>query len=190
MLFLSSDRYNQIVFGNSITQGNFMKKLLLSAFIVSAPFAALNSTTALAAGGHGPAGCGLGTEVMFRNADEWHEHVLAATTNASASQTFAMTSGTLGCEDANGPLKHGIALFIDNNLDQLAHDSAAGHGETLSALSELVGVSEEDKATFYSSIKTNFDQIFSSETVTSGQAYNALVAVMQQNETLTKYLQS
>lgn len=163
-----------------------MKKLLLSAFIVSAPFTAI---TATAAGGHGPAGCGLGTEVVFRNADEWHEHVLAATTNGtSGNQTFGMTSGTLGCESAKGPLSGGISLFLDNNMEQLAVDTATGHGETLAALSELVGVSEMDQTTFNQVLKSNFDQIFSSAEVTSGEAYNALVAVMQQDETLAKYL--
>ncbi len=165
-----------------------MKRLLLSACIVSASLSV--SHTTLAAGGHGPAGCGLGTEVMFRKADEWHEHVLAATTNVSASQTFAMTSGTLGCEDANGPLKNGIALFIDNNLDKLAEESAIGAGETLAALSELIGVQSEDVAVFNATLKANFDQIFSSAEVTSGQAYDALVNVMQNDATLAKYLQA
>jgi Protein of unknown function (DUF3015) len=160
-----------------------MKKLILGAFILSAPF------TAMAAGGHGPAGCGLGTEVVFKNANEWHEHVLAATTNGtSGNQTFGMTSGTLGCQDANGPLKNGIALFLDNNLDQLAQDTAMGEGETLAALSELVGVNKADEATFNAALKANFDQIFSSEATTSGEAYNALVSIMSQNEQLAKYL--
>tara|TARA_R110001599_G_scaffold330191_1_gene544478 strand:+ start:795 stop:1292 length:498 start_codon:yes stop_codon:yes gene_type:complete len=162
-----------------------MKKLLLTAFIVSAPFM---TSAASAAGGHGPAGCGLGTEVIFRNADEWNEHVLAATTNFSGSQTFAMTSGTLGCEDANGPLKNGIALFLDNNMEQLAAETATGQGETLAALSELIGVDAADAATFNTALKANFDQIFSSEEVTSGQAYNALVSVMMQDITLSKYV--
>ena len=162
-----------------------MKKLLLSSFIVSAPFTTM---TATAAGGHGPAGCGLGTEVIFRNADEWHEHVLAATTNASASQTFAMTSGTLGCEDANGPLKNGIALFLDNNMEQLAADTATGQGETLAALSELVGVNAADSAAFNATLKANFDQIFASAEVTSGQAYDALVSVMMKDIVLSKYV--
>lgn len=163
-------------------QGIAMKKLILGAFILSAPF------TAMAAGGHGPAGCGLGTEVIFKNADEWHEHVLAATTNGIASQTFAMTSGTLGCEDANGPLKVQVSLFIDKNLDQLAQDTAIGEGETLAALSELVGVAKEDAATFNAALKASFDQIFMSEATTSGDAYQALVSVMSQNEALAKYL--
>tara|TARA_B100001063_G_C16624630_1_gene482520 strand:+ start:109 stop:606 length:498 start_codon:yes stop_codon:yes gene_type:complete len=162
-----------------------MKKLLLTAFIVCAPFM---TKFASAAGGHGPAGCGLGTEVIFTNADEWHEHVLAATTNGSASQTFAMTSGTLGCEDANGPLKIDVAIFLDNNMEQLAAETATGQGETLAALSELIGVDAADSATFNSALKANFDQIFSSEEVTSGQAYDALVSVMKQDIVLSKYV--
>lgn len=62
---------------------------------------------------YGPAGCGLGTEVIFQDANEWHEHVLAATTNGtSGNQTFGMTSGTLGC-DTDGPLSSGVSRFID-----------------------------------------------------------------------------
>ena len=160
-----------------------MKKLILGAMIASAPF------TAMAAGGHGPAGCGLGTAVVFQNADEWHEHVLAATTNGtSGNQTFGMTSGTLGCGDANGPLKNGIALFLDNNLDQLASDTAIGDGETLAALSELVGIDADDRAVFTAELKANFDAIFVSNNTTSGEAYDALVKIMSQNTRLAKYL--
>tara|TARA_R110002072_G_scaffold133803_4_gene274352 strand:- start:35429 stop:35929 length:501 start_codon:yes stop_codon:yes gene_type:complete len=163
-----------------------MKKLLLSAFIVSAPFMTM---TATAAGGHGPAGCGIGTEVIFRNADEWHEHVLAASTNGtSGNQTFGMTSGTLGCEDAGGPLAAGVDLFLDNNMEQLAAETATGQGETLAALSELIGVDAADTATFNTALKANFDQIFSSEEVTSGQAYDALISIMKQDIILAKYL--
>ena len=165
-----------------------MKKLLLSAFILTAPFM---TTTASAAGGHGPAGCGLGTAVIFKGANEWHEHVLAATTNGtSGNQTFGMTSGTLGCQDAGGPLASGVDLFLDNNMEQLAAETATGQGETLAALSELIGVDAADTATFNTALKANFDQIFSSEEVTSGQAYDALVSVMKQDTVLAKYIQA
>lgn len=163
-----------------------MKKLLLGAFIVSAPFM---MTTATAAGGHGPAGCGLGTAVIFKDANEWHEHVLAATTNGtSGNQTFGMTSGTLGCQDAGGPLAAGVDLFLDNNMEQLAADTATGQGETLAALSELVGINAADTSAFNAVLKANFDQIFASSEVTSGQAYDALVSVMKQDIVLSKYV--
>ena len=94
---------------------------------------AYSSTMTFAAS---PAGCGLGTAVVFKDANEWHEHVLAATTNGtSGNQTFGMTSGTLGCEAANGPLA-GVQAFMDNNMDQLEMDFAIGQGETLAALAD------------------------------------------------------
>mgnify|MGYP000388443053 FL=1 len=160
-----------------------MKKLLLCAVIAASPL------TAMAAGGHGPAGCGLGTEVIFKQANEWHEHVLAATTNGTSSnQTFGMTSGTLGCRDANGPLASGVDLFIDNNLEQIAAESSTGEGETISALSELIGVDASDEVAFKNALKTNFDQIFISVDTTSNDVYSALVDMMSNDTTLAKYL--
>ena len=134
----------------------------------------------------GPAGCGLGTEVIFKNADEWHEHVLAATTNQSASQTMGMTSGTLGCEAANGPLA-GVQTFMDNNMDQLAMDVAKGQGETLSALSEMIGVEAADQTTFNTTLQANFDTMFSTE-ATSGTAYQAMKNTMESDLVLKKYV--
>src|SRR5690554_3540402 len=79
-----------------------MKKIIAGALLASA------STLAFAS----PAGCGLGTAVIFPDANQWYEHVLAATTNdTSGNQTFGMTSGTLGCEAANDPLKLAQALL-------------------------------------------------------------------------------
>lgn len=160
-----------------------MKKLLLCAVIAASPL------TAMAAGGHGPAGCGLGTEVIFKQANEWHEHVLAATTNGtSGNQTFGMTSGTLGCRDANGPLASGVDSFIDNNLEQIAAESSTGEGETISALSELIGVHAADEAAFKAALKANFDQIFTSIETTSSDVYTALVEIMNKDASLSKYL--
>ena len=157
-----------------------MKKLIAAAMLVSA------SSVSFA---NGPAGCGLGTAVIFPDANEWHEHVLAATTNGtSGNQTFGMTSGTLGCGDANGPLASGVDLFINDNLEQLAAESSAGEGETIAALSELIGVDAQDEATFKAALKANFDQIFASSETTSNEVYSALIDVMTQDVTLAKYL--
>ena len=160
-----------------------MKKLLIASILATAPF------TAMAAGGHGPAGCGLGSEVIFKNANQWWQHVLAATTNGtSGNQTFGMTSGTLGCQSANGPLASGVDMFIDQNMDQLAAESATGEGETLAALSELIGIDAADQATFNSAVKANFDKLFTSEQTTSGDVYSSLVEVMAKDSALAKYL--
>lgn len=160
-----------------------MKYLVLSAVIASSPL------IANAAGGHGPAGCGLGTEVIFKQADEWHEHVLAATTNGlvSGNQTFGMTSGTLGCESANGPLAD-ANLFIQDNMEQLAADTATGQGESLSALAEIIGVSEQDKAHFQAQLQANFDRLFETAQAQSQDIYQSLVDVMRQDDVLSKYV--
>ena len=157
---------------------NIMKKIIAGAIL------AATSTMAFAAG---PAGCGLGTAVIFKDANEWHEHVLAATTNGtSGNQTFGMTSGTLGCEAANGPLA-GVQTFMDNNMDQLAMDVSKGQGETLSALAEIIGVDAADQTAFNTKLQSNFDTMFSSE-ATSETAYQAMKNTMESDLVLKKYL--
>ena len=155
-----------------------MKKIIAGVVLASA------STMAFA---NGPAGCGLGTAVVFPDANEWYEHVLAATTNGtSGNQTFGMTSGTLGCEGANGPLKLAQA-FMEDNMDQLAADVARGEGETLAALAEVIGVEAQDTAAFNRTMQSNFDSMFSTE-ATSGSAYEAMKAAMASDVALQKYL--
>ena len=155
-----------------------MKKIIAGALL------AASSTVTFAAS---PAGCGLGTAVVFKDANEWHEHVLAATTNGtSGNQTFGMTSGTLGCEAANGPLA-GVQTFMDNNMDQLAMDVAKGQGETLAALAEIVGVEAADQTTFNAKLQASFDSMFSAE-ATSETAYQAMKETMEADLVLKKYL--
>ncbi|MCT7358755.1 MAG: hypothetical protein COB09_07270 [Thalassobium sp.] len=156
-----------------------MKKFIAGAILVS------SSTLAFA--GNDLAGCGLGTAVVFPDANEWHEHVLAATTNGtSGNQTFGMTSGTLGCEGANGPLKLAQA-FMEDNMDQLALDAAKGQGETLAALAEVIGVDAQDSAAFNRTMQSNFDSMFNAD-ATSATAYEAMTSAMAQDAALQKYL--
>lgn len=154
-----------------------MKKIIAGVVLASA------STVAFA---NGPAGCGLGTAVVFPDANEWHEHVLAATTNFSASNTVSMTSNLLNCDGANGPLQL-ATLFMDDNMDQLAADVARGEGETLAALAEVIGVEAQDAAAFNRTMQSNFDNLFSTE-ATSGSAYEAMKAAMASDVALQKYL--
>ncbi|KZZ82190.1 hypothetical protein A3767_24300, partial [Oleiphilus sp. HI0133] len=119
----------------------------------------------------------------------WVEHVLAATTNGtSGNQTFGMTSGTLGCEAAGGPLASGVDYFIDENIDMIAMESATGEGETIDALAEMIGVADTDKRAFRLSLQSNFDTMFPSEDTSSAQVYDAIVDIMSHNDRLAKYL--
>ncbi len=154
-----------------------MKRIIAGMILASA------STFALA----NPAGCGFGSTAVFPDANQWHQHVMAATTNASSgNQTFGMTSGTSGCEDANGPLKS-AQVFMDDNMDQLAADAATGQGETLAALAEVMGVNAEDRTAFNRVMQANFDAVFNAE-ATSASSFAALTAAMAKDENLQKYL--
>lgn len=134
-----------------------------------------------------PAGCGLGTAVVFPDANEWHEHVLAATTNGtSGNQTFGMTSGTLGCESANGPLKL-AQLFIHDNMDQLAIESSQGQGETLQALAQLLGVDKDHQSEFGQMMQAEFDALFSME-ATASSTYEAMISAMAKDQQLSRYI--
>lgn len=156
-----------------------MKKLIAGAILVS--------SSALTFAANPYAGCGLGSAVVFPDANEWHEHVLAATTNGtSGNQTFGMTSGTLGCEGANGPLAD-AQQFMDDNMDQLAADSAKGAGETLAALAEVIGIDAQDSAAFNAVMQSNFDKMFSAD-ATSATAYDAMTSAMAADASLQKYL--
>lgn len=127
-----------------------MKKLfyaLLLTFFTSSVYAA-----------HGPAGCGLGA-VLLEGKSGVTFNVLAATTNSiSGNQTFAMSTGTLGCEDAKSARVSAVS-FIENNMVALSSDIARGYGESLDAYLALVNFSDANKE----KLKQNFDMIFSDQ---------------------------
>ncbi len=122
-----------------------MKKLVL--------LTAIMSTSAFAA--HGPAGCGLGS-ILFEGKDGLVMNVLAATFNGtSANQTFGMSTGTLGCEDAK-TAKVSAVSFIEGNTVALSNDIARGNGETLDAYLMVINKPTADRAV----LKRNFATIF------------------------------
>ena len=107
---------------------------------------------------HGPAGCGLGA-LIFEGKQGLVFNVLAATFNGtSGNQTFAMSTGTLGCEDAKKAQVTG-PVFIQNNREKLANDISRGQGETLSAYLKLIG--EDQAATAV--LQQNFATLFAAD---------------------------
>ncbi|MGI4992444.1 DUF3015 family protein [Halobacteriovorax sp. GFR7] len=124
-----------------------MKKLLCAALFT------VVTSSAMAA--HGPAGCGLGA-VIFEGKSGLALNVLAATTNGIfGNQTFAMSTGTLGCEDAKSARVAAVS-FVENNMIALSSDIARGEGESLDAYLALVDAPAANKT----SLKQNFDMIF------------------------------
>src|SRR4249920_2973942 len=79
-------------------------------------------------------GCGLGTQI-WTGSKGIAPKVLGATTNGtSGSQTFGISSGTIGCHQGGTVTADAkVQIFTGANLDRLARDMAQGGGETLDA---------------------------------------------------------
>jgi hypothetical protein len=158
-----------------------MKKIILTAAMLAMPFAVH------AAGGYSAAGCGLGAK-LFEGQSGLGPHVLAATTNGFyGTQTFAMTSGTLGC-DVDGVINAHASMYIDSNLDQIALAMSKGSGEALDALGAVMGVQKSDLTQFRSVMQENFTSIFQNETTTGSEVAKAITTAMKGDSTLNKYI--
>ena len=142
-----------------------MKKIIaLVSFVVL-------STSAMAA--HGPAGCGLGA-VIFKDKKGTMWNVLAATTNGSSgNQTFGMSTGTLGCEDA-AKARVAAVNFIESNKVALQNDIARGEGETLNAYLRLIEAEKVDRDT----LQKNYNVIFS-EKRSSADIHKAIMTYIR-----------
>ncbi|GAA3588813.1 MULTISPECIES: DUF3015 domain-containing protein [Marinobacter] len=152
-----------------------MKKLIAGALLLGA------STVTFA-----QPGCGLGA-MVWKGQSGPAAHILAATTNGTfGNQTFGMTTGTLGC-DTNESVQS-MALYMDSNADKIARDMSRGEGENLETLAVLLGVEQGDRESFRALMKDNFAAIFPSADTTSGQAVDAIVALLEQHESLSKYV--
>ena len=98
-------------------------------------------------------GCGLG-KVMWQNypnAKTKGSQILMATTNGSfGSQTFGMSTGTLGCTD-DGRIwaEQKATMFAELNADALAQEMAQGRGEHLASMATLLGVAQPQHAAFF-----------------------------------------
>ncbi len=110
-------------------------------------------------------GIGLGT-LIFEGHDGLVSQVCAATSNGLlGNQTFAITSGTLGAEkpDKLWASKQ-LNDFVEENMDRLAQEVAQGQGESLEALCSILQV--DNPNAFNASLQENFDQIYTSGTIT------------------------
>ena len=133
-------------------------------------------------------GCGVGS-MVFKGQKGIAPQVLAVTTNGSTgNQTFGITSGTLGCtQDGVVTSNMKTAMFIESNKDQLARDMSVGSGETLAALSHLLGVEAQDQVAFNRLAKNNVARIFTTESVATEQVVASLREVLASDATLSRY---
>lgn len=150
--------------------------------IVIAALATLAAASSMAAQNN-VGSCGWGSK-LFEGQSGVAPQVLAATTNGtSGNQTFAITSGTSGCtQDGVVSSQWKTAMYIDGNRVALARDAAAGQGESLNVLAEVMGVKAADRAAFAATIKANFATVFANEQVAAN-----LKSVLASNAQLAGY---
>ncbi|MBI5642475.1 MAG: DUF3015 family protein [Deltaproteobacteria bacterium] len=123
-------------------------------------------------------GCGLGSIIM-KEKDTTVFQVLAVTTNGTfGNQTFGISSGTLECKQPSKFVyNEKVKKFVADNMDTIANDIAAGRGESLDTLAELMAIPSEQKPVFYASLQANFSKIYSSEKVVSADVVDAVASI-------------
>ncbi len=158
-----------------------MKKVLLVAALVLAL-----AVPAIAAGPSGQMnyGCGLGA-VVFKDGQANNSLLLQLVATflngICANQTFAITTGTSECAPAGKVAStERLHEFAYRNLDDLARDIAAGKGETVSTVAELLNVPTESRPAFYKNLQARFTEIFPSPTVESAQVVDTISKIAAQ----------
>ncbi|HBG45514.1 MAG TPA: hypothetical protein DDW94_00830 [Deltaproteobacteria bacterium] len=125
-------------------------------------------------------GCGLGY-MLFKEIGQEKTlfQVFAVTTNGTfGNQTFGISSGTLECKQpASFVSNDRLKTFVAANMETLAQDMAAGSGETLVTLAELMEVPTEKRSAFYASVQSNFKSIYTSADVQSADVIDNIAKV-------------
>lgn len=141
---------------------------------------ALAGQSAFAQSGVGPAGCGLGNMLLGKDSQ-----IFAATTNGtSGSQTFGITSGTSNCERAGSMAQ--MTMFVESNRVALSNEAARGQGETVAALSSILGCS--DASQLGAEMKANYAEIFANKE-NSIAISRSIQNTIQKNSTLAQTCQ-
>ena len=167
-----------------------MKRLfiLFLAFI----FAGIQATTARAAAfdhkpyGDGP-GCGLGAQVFKDGPKTMLHQSLAATTNGTFSQTFAITTGSWGCTNDGkfASIEH-ATLFANLNFENLSQEMAQGGGEHLASLATLMGVPAEQQPAFFSMTQEQYPSLMQAGKESPAAMIKTLDDVMVAHPVLAK----
>ena len=137
--------------------------------------AAIGYTTAVYANEN--PGCGLGSLIIKDQSPSVLQALAATTNGTSGNQTFGITSGTSNCNKPSDFVSNDkLNKFVEENMDELALDISAGHGETLSTVAKLMNV--ENNVEFSAKLQSNFTNIYSNENVTSATVIDSIAKYM------------
>ncbi len=131
---------------------------------------------------YGTAGCGLGSVVVGKKGGQ----LFAATTNGTfMNQSFAITAGTLNCDDsALTETASRMDVFVAANKVALAADIARGGGETLKSASKILNCS--DNRLLSNALQSKFSQIFPNYDITPNEVTDSVITVIQQDAGLSR----
>lgn len=141
------------------------------------------STNAQYQAPYGMAGCGLGSLIIK---EDGKIQIIAATTNGTGVQTFAITTGSSNCKLVKEDLAQAEQeVFISSNLASLTKDAARGDGEYLYNLSEVMGCNEGGHYEVFAALsQQNFGDVFSD--TDAARIRNRYVSIISNDETLAK----
>ena len=133
-----------------------MKRILLAAAVVlGANFAQAQD-----------AGCGLGSMIIQENTKLMQ--VLAATTNGTGGQIFAISTGTSNCKSQQIVRNDkAIQYFTEANQADLSREIAQGQGEKLQTLASLYGCQGDAQRAFAAKAQASYSSIVSSSDVSA-----------------------
>ena len=148
---------------------------------ITLAIAALGLSSVAQAAPIGPAGCGLGNLILGKD-----NQIFAATTNGTGSQIFGITSGTSNCVDRAGDSAM-IIQYIDVNRVALSKDAARGEGETITALSRMMGC--QDSRALGTSMKSNYGTLFPSMDAQATEISSGLKRLVNEEPSLASTCQ-
>lgn len=171
---LTKDIFNDKSKKRIFLGGVYMKKVFLVLLIVC-----IMAPAAFAGTLRNNAGCGIGTllfETVGKPNGGWLLQMTASWTNSTLSNTFSMTTGTVGCQgEINKVVSTEVYEFVTDNMDNLAKDIAMGHGDTINSLGTMLAVKDIDA--FANKLQANFSDIFPNADVQSDSVANKIVAL-------------
>ncbi len=156
-----------------------MKKILIA--LAMAGTMAASGTAFAASQAQTNTGCGLGALLIGEKGNESLIGQLAMTllNNTVGTQTFGITSGTSECkQNARVVQNERLNEFVAANMDNLAKDIAAGRGESLETMAELMNIPAVERPAVYTKLQANFGSIFTSENVQAANVIDNMVTVI------------
>ena len=159
---------------------SFVKGILIATLISAPAFAGVKEDIKGSGAGYGKAGCGLGGLIVKQN--NWLQ-IFAATLNGiSGNQTFAITTGTSGCDGGIVGGEVGARKFIETNREVLAKDISRGSGETLTALAQVAGCA--DVSAMGRTLQSQYSSLFPTASASDVEVSANVVGALKSDSSL------